>query len=99
MFGTQKTRGEQFGLANWEAEIKHVRVQPCDNDPTGYRVIFYQMSGRLVDKSVSLSPSYEIGASFLKNRLQKLSRAGFDAPMTRKALDLLAQENKIRSVA
>ncbi len=99
MFGVEETYGERFGPSNWEAEIKHVRVEPCDQDPTGYRVVFYQMSGRMLDRSVSLSPSYEMGASFLENRLKKLSRAGFDAPMTRKALELVARENKFMSAA
>ncbi len=75
-------------LANWEEDIDEVILEACDQeeDPSGYRVKFYK------DPIESLGGDedcYCIGASYLKNRLDKLRRAGFDAPMTKKAINLI----------
>tara|TARA_R110001592_G_scaffold20926_21_gene84841 strand:- start:4948 stop:5208 length:261 start_codon:yes stop_codon:yes gene_type:complete len=78
-------------MANWEEDIDDVVLESCeqDEDPLGFRVVFYKdpmhVYGRDEDR-------YSIGASYLKNRLDKLRRAGFDAPMTKKAINLIDQK-------
>ena len=42
---------------------------------------------------------YSIGASYLKSRLDKLRRAGFDAPMTKKAINLIDKKKLQRLAA
>ncbi len=71
-------------LANWECDIRDVSVESCDvhEDPMGYRVIYYKDS----------DDDYSVGASYLRDRLKKLSRAGFDAPMTQKAINIIDQK-------
>jgi hypothetical protein len=77
---------------NWEADIKHVELEPCasDVDPLGYRAVFL-----LTPESANAEnrKSFAIGASFLPKREQNLTKAGFDAPMTQKAIALL--ENRL----
>ncbi len=74
-------------LANWEEDIDDIIIETCnkDEDPTGYRVKFCKDPVTGLDND----NCYCIGASYLKNRLDKLRRAGFDAPMTKKALNLI----------
>lgn len=71
--------------ANWESDVQEIAVEVCDGDPSGYRVVFY--------KSDDNSESYSIGASFLKKRLAKLRKAGFDAPMTKEAIKIMYQKH------
>ncbi len=75
--------------ANWESDIDDVILEPCahEEDPLGYRVVFYKDSLNRYDNDNK--DSYSIGASYLGSRLEKLSRAGFDAPMTKKAMTLI----------
>ncbi|GEM_PF-4078145 len=81
-----------YALSNWEEDIQEVIVEPCDTneDETGYRAVYYKDHS---DISHDLVESYIIGASFLKNRLKKLRRAGFDAPMTKEALNIISQKS------
>ena len=81
-------------VANWEEDIDDVILETCgqDEDPTGYRVVFYKDPMNVYAND---EDSYSIGASYLKNRLDKLRRAGFDAPMTKKALNLI-DKKKLR---
>ncbi|MGH1402977.1 MAG: hypothetical protein ACRBDL_01915 [Alphaproteobacteria bacterium] len=81
--------GERYSPVNWEADIQDIMVEHCDDDPSGYRVVFYHMAGM---ESDDFSSSYSMGASFLENRLRKLARAGFDAPMTKKAINILIEK-------
>ncbi|MGH1457176.1 MAG: hypothetical protein ACRBDI_10375 [Alphaproteobacteria bacterium] len=71
-------------LANWECDIRDVSVESCEmnEDPMGFRVIYYKDS----------EDDYSVGASYLRDRLKKLSRAGFDAPMTQKAINIIDQK-------
>lgn len=72
---------------NWEADIHDVRLEKCDRseDPLGYHVIFFT-GEKLRAAAVK---SYVIGASHLVQRLASLKKAGYDAPMTQKAIALL----------
>lgn len=77
--------------ANWESDIADVSVEACnmEEDPSGYRVTFYKNNPRRFHQD---DESYSIGASYLENRLSKLARAGFDAPMTQKAINMIDQK-------
>ncbi len=77
--------------ANWEDDIQDVVVESCntEEDPTGYRVIFYRDTAAGKQDAEN---SYSMGASYLRNRLKKLSRAGFEAPMTERALHMINQK-------
>ncbi len=89
---TSASRPQAFSsLANWESDIEDVMVEACEKseDPSGYRVTFYKSDKTVFNED---ERSYSIGASFLKNRMEKLSRAGFDAPMTKKALNIIDKE-------
>jgi hypothetical protein len=74
-------------LRNWEADIQDVALEPCDRteDPLGYHVV-YHTGGKLRAATVK---DYVIGASHLVKRLASLKKAGYDAPMTQKAIALL----------
>ncbi len=94
MFGVQSNlnsrRRRDYNPANWEADIRDVSVEACDahEDPLGFRVVFYK---RVENENVDAA-GYRIGASYLKNRLRKLTRAGFDAPMTKKAINIVKEK-------
>jgi len=79
-------------LANWEEDIEEVAVEVCDDeeDASGYHVVFYK---RCANIGEDLTESYIIGASFLKKRLKKLRKAGFDAPMTKEAINIIKQKS------
>jgi len=79
-------------VANWENDIKDVALEACtaEEDPSGYRVLYYKSSGQ--ENEVRSDDSYRVGGSYLKNRLEKLRRAGYDAPMTKKAINMLDQK-------
>lgn len=87
-YPSQPLTRSSVAVANWEEDIDDVVLETCeqDEDPSGYRVVFYKdpMNMYATDED-----SYSIGASYLKNRLDKLRRAGFDAPMTKKAINLI----------
>ena len=84
-----------YSPANWEEDIQEVVVESCDmeEDPLGYRVIFYRNEAEIGQETEN---SYRMGASYLRHRLKKLSKAGFDAPMTKKAITLINQKRLIR---
>lgn len=75
----------RFRQANWEYDIHDVSVESCekDEDPMGLRVIYHHKAE---------DDAYSIGASYLDDRLKKLRRAGFDAPMTKKAINIIDQK-------
>ncbi len=72
---------------NWEETIVEIALEPCDAkaDPLGYHVIFY---------GKDMKVAYTIGASLLRNRLRKLNKAGFAAPMTEKAINMIEANNR-----
>ena len=76
---------------NWEADIQDVELEPCDRteDPLGYHVVYYT-GERLRAAAVK---NYVIGASNLVKRLASLKKAGYEAPMTQKAIAML--ENRL----
>ncbi|MGH1376155.1 MAG: hypothetical protein ACRBCK_07390 [Alphaproteobacteria bacterium] len=80
----------EYYSANWESDVEDVVIEVCDleEDPSGYRVTYYTDE----NDARQGGESYCIGASFLQNRLRKLKRAGFDAPMTKKAINLINQK-------
>ena len=75
------------GAINWEYDISSITLEPCESveDPLGYRVLFHK------DEDAGAKDTYSIGASHLDSRLNKLERAGFYAPMTQKAIDMLGR--------
>jgi hypothetical protein len=75
-------------VANWENDVNDVVLESCglDVDPSGYRVVYHKMPA---NANKSGRDRFYIGASYLKNRLETLRCAGFDAPMTKKALNML----------
>ena len=82
----------RYSPANWENDIEDVMLESCDKaeDPSGFRVVFYRQDAHGITEGSS--EAYRMGASYLKTRLKKLSRAGFDAPMTKKAIELINQK-------
>ena len=78
----------EYHSANWESDVIDVAIEVCDTeeDPSGYRVTYYTDVDSICHKA---EDSYRIGASFLQTRLKKLKRAGFDAPMTKKAINMI----------
>jgi|GEM_PF-2431769 len=75
-------------IANWENDVNDVVLETCelDEDPSGYRVVYHKVSAN-VNKAGR--DKFCIGASYLKNRLETLRCAGFEAPMTKKAINML----------
>ncbi|MCC7305908.1 MAG: hypothetical protein IT558_06600 [Alphaproteobacteria bacterium] len=71
----------EFFSRNWESHIQNIQIEPChtDEDPLGYRVAFYADGAK----------AFVIGASFLLQRVRKLTRAGYRAPMTQRAIALV----------
>lgn len=78
-------------VANWESDVRDVVLEACelDEDPSGYRAVYHKLVPANANKPDG--DKYAIGASYLKNRFDKLRRAGFDAPMTKKAINLLGK--------
>lgn len=72
-------------LRNWESGIKNVSVEPCDKneDPLGYRAVFS------VDRERMGPETFVIGASLLAQREMNLSKVGYKAPMTQRAIDMV----------
>lgn len=86
---TFKGRGKNpVSFSNWEDDVSGIVLESCaaDEDPSGYRVVYHKYP---LKANVPDSNQYSIGGSYLKNRLEKLNRAGFDAPMTKKAINML----------
>lgn len=80
-----------FFSKNWEQDIKQVSVEPCDQkeDPLGYRAIFFV---RDTLKQQKQAETFVIGASYLAQREHNLSKAGYKAPMTHRAIGLIEQK-------
>lgn len=72
-------------LRNWEADIGGVKIESCGSeyDPLGYRAVFF--FSREAERAQK-NKSFVIGASFLAQRAENLRRAGYEAPMTKKAI-------------
>lgn len=82
-------------LSNWEEDVNGVLIENCKEevDPSGIRVVYCKDP---LDVCVPDEKNYSIGASYLKNRLEKLRRAGFDAPMTKKAINMIDKQRLLR---
>ncbi len=90
-----ETLNNPFFKKNWEEDIGRVCVEPCDEkqDPLGYVAVFFV--GSKGGKRLGWEKTYSIGASYLARRQHNLNKAGYKAPMTHKAINLI--ENKIGS--
>lgn len=77
-----------MGSRNWEENILNVVVEPCESeeDPLGYKAVFFLT---LEAANKTRRRSFEIGASFLAQRYHNLSKAGYSAPMTIKAIEAI----------
>lgn len=75
---------------NWEEDVDSVSIEKCQRqeDPLGYRVVFYRSGVALL----VAKKRYVIGASLLRQRFESLKRAGFDAPMTLRAIRLIEKK-------
>ncbi len=85
-------RNPLLSSKNWENNIRSVVVEPCEQaeDKIGYKAIFYLTFEAAKETG---KQSFEIGASFLAQRLYNLKKAGYTAPMTDKAITSI--ENKL----
>ncbi len=93
-----------FFQKNWEKDIDQVSVEPCDlrEDPLGYRALFFLQNDDVHQDSrgeeelqADNREMFVVGASYLAKREQNLANAGYQAPMTHKAIVLV--EDKIGS--
>lgn len=73
---------------NWETDIHKVLVEPCaeDEDPLGYRAVFLLSRE---SANAQKKTSFAVGASFLAQRGRHLEKAGYSAPMTRRAIAMV----------
>lgn len=74
------------GARNWEADIHYVSIKSCDpyDDPLCYQAVFHaEQDGDTI---------FAVGASFLAQRELNLHNAGFQAPMTTKAITLIEEQ-------
>lgn len=73
---------------NWESDIQNVLVESCPltEDPLGYKAVFYLAKE---SERAAKNKSFIIGASFLAQRAHNLVKAGYQAPMTEKAITLV----------
>ena len=76
---------------NWEQDIDQVCIEPCDfkQDPMGYCAVFYQ---KRKTGMTGFAKSFVIGASFLSQRESSLSKVGYSAPMTNKAIAMIERK-------
>lgn len=78
-------------LRNWETDIGAVKVESCrsEEDPLGFKAVFYftKESAR-----AEKNKSFVVGASFLAQRAHNLQKAGYEAPMTQKAIKHIEDE-------
>ena len=86
----QKT---MFDGGNWEKDVRSVVLEACDkgDDPTGLCVIFLVGDERPLSQRVN---SYRVGASYLRKRLEGIRRAGFEAPMTVRAIEMVEKSRQ-----
>lgn len=73
-----------YSRENWESDIREVSIESCDADPLGFMAVF-----TLSEASAKNGVSFKIGASTLAQRAKSLSMAGYNAPMTKKAISML----------
>ena len=73
-----------YSSENWESDIRDVTIESCDADPLGFMAVF-----TLSEASAKNGISFKIGASTLAQRAKSLSLAGYNAPMTKKAIAML----------
>lgn len=76
---------------NWEEGVREVTIESCDraDDPMGYRAVFYL---RHESARAEARKSFVVGASFLEARKVQISKAGYDAPMTQKAIGMVQKK-------
>ncbi len=89
-FHRGKVRKDIATPRNWEANIHDVTIEQCaaGEDPLGYRAVFY-LEQYLAQEN--RRKSFAVGASFLAQRKHNLRKAGYAAPMTKKAIDMLEE--------
>ncbi len=82
-------------VANWENDVSEVVLEKCgtDEDPMGYRAVYHKVPA---NANKFGKDKFCIGASYLKNRLDTLRCAGFEAPMTKKAINMLDKKKAER---
>lgn len=80
---------------NWEKDVREVSIEPCDPrvDPMGFRAVFVVGEDKPLTQRFN---TYTVGASYLRQRLDGIRRAGFEAPMTARALELVEESLKDR---
>ncbi len=80
---------------NWEKDVHGVALEPCDalEDPMGLRAVFFIKDEKPLTQRTNC---YCVGASYLRQRLDGIRRAGFEAPMTARALELVEESLKDR---
>jgi len=75
---------------NWEENIRSVVVEPCETseEPLGYKAVFFLTfeAARKTQKN-----TFEVGASFLAQRMHSLSKAGYKVPMTAQAIEKIEE--------
>lgn len=88
---SKNRKGRISVVANWENDVNDVELQCCglDEDPSGYRVVYHKIPA---NANKSGKDKFCIGASYLKSRLETLHCAGFEAPMTKKAINMLNEK-------
>ena len=81
----KSTKNPLSSSKNWESNIRSVVVEPCDlgEDTIGYKAIFFLTFEAAKESG---KQSFEVGASFLAQRMHNLKKAGYTAPMTDKAI-------------
>ena len=86
--GVKKAVSRPLTGKNWESDVEQVCIEPCDvkQDPLGYCAVFYEKKKEGV---AGFAKSFVIGASFLAQREKSLERAGYQAPMTQKAIGMI----------
>jgi len=96
VFGKKSTElsKSSSGSKSWEENVRDVMLEPCEtgDDPLGYRAVFYLTPEARFAAEESLEEKcFSVGASLLSQREQHIVRAGYKAPMTRKAIQLLKE--------
>ncbi len=91
-YSTRADQSFAYSLINWEEDIADVAIEQCSlqEDSFGYRVVYY---GDILDDHGEMVVAYVVGASLLPSRLRKLSKAGFDAPMTQRAMEMIESKS------
>lgn len=85
---SKPSRNPLLSSKNWENNIRSVVVEACDagEDTIGYKAIFYLTFEAAKESG---KQSFEIGASYLAQRMHNLKKAGYLAPMTSKAISAI----------